>query len=434
MAVTFEQFFAAISKQESGGNYNAVGVWVSGDRAYGKYQVMGNNIPSWTKAYYGKSLTPQQFLNSPAAQEAVARGKLQSYWNKYGARGAASAWYSGNASLSESTKPQPGGPSIKEYVDSVLNHAAGFPAGGSSSSTTKAPSQAKEVPMAKNEAAEEYGFVLALFESNKELKALFDKAVKGGWTAAKFQAELRDTKWFKTRGKSEREYLTLQYGDPATAKQKMDQAKIQARQFGNQLGIVESDYTLKKIETAAYNMVAKGWTEDQVRNYLGQYVYFGNGQAQGEGGEAFDSMREYSYAMGVKNSDSWYADRARNIARGMATIQDYEAQIRKQAIALFPGWKKQLEGGQTVSDLASPYFQSMSSILELPGGSVNLFDPTIKKALQYKDPKTAQQAVKPLWQFENELRNDSRWKQTKNAQDSIMQTAHQVLADFGVAY
>ena len=92
---TFEQFFSAISEQESNGNYSAKGVWVNGDRAYGKYQVMGANIPSWTRTYYGKSLTPQQFLNNPKAQEAVARGVLKSYFNKWGARGAAAAWYAG---------------------------------------------------------------------------------------------------------------------------------------------------------------------------------------------------------------------------------------------------------------------------------------------------------------------------------------------------
>jgi hypothetical protein len=78
--------------------------------------------------------------------------------------------------------------------------------------------------------------------------------------------------------------------------------------------------------------------------------------------------------------------------------------------------------------------QSMSQILELPQGSINLFDPTIKQALDYKNPTTLQSEAKPLWQFENEIRNDPRWRKTQNAQNSIMQVAHQVLADFGVKY
>ena len=116
------------------------------------------------------------------------------------------------------------------------------------------------------------------------------------------------------------------------------------------------------------------------------------------------------------------------------TVQDAQNAIKKQAQAMFPAWTKQLDAGQTVADLASPYMQSMAQILEVNPGSVNLFDPTIKKALQYKDPKTGATTSQPLWSFENTLRNDPRWKQTKNAQDSVMQNAHQVLSDFGLVY
>src|SRR5262249_28208119 len=31
------------------------------DRAYGKFGVMGANVPAWTQKYYGQALTPQQF-------------------------------------------------------------------------------------------------------------------------------------------------------------------------------------------------------------------------------------------------------------------------------------------------------------------------------------------------------------------------------------
>ena len=42
-------YASAISSIESGGNYQEKGpVTSSGDRAYGKYQIMGQNIPGWT--------------------------------------------------------------------------------------------------------------------------------------------------------------------------------------------------------------------------------------------------------------------------------------------------------------------------------------------------------------------------------------------------
>lgn len=66
------------------------------DWAYGKYQVMGRNIPSWTKEALGKSLTIDQFRNSPEAQEKVAEYKLLNYFNQYGTvQDVASVWFTG---------------------------------------------------------------------------------------------------------------------------------------------------------------------------------------------------------------------------------------------------------------------------------------------------------------------------------------------------
>ena len=83
-----------------------------------------------------------------------------------------------------------------------------------------------------------------------------------------------------------------------------------------------------------------------------------------------------------------------------------------------------------MSDLASSYMQDYQKILEVGPGQLNLFDPTLTKALQYKDP-SGQNASMPLWQFDQTLRNDPRWKQTQNAQDSVMGTAHSILQSFG---
>lgn len=438
---TFEQVYRAISEQESAGSggYKAVGQPVNGHRAYGKYQVMDFNIPSWTRTYYGKSLTPEQFRNNPAAQEAVARGVLKSYYNKWGARGAAAAWYAGpgNHNLDQSTRPQPGGPSIKGYVDSVISKAYKYPAGGgggSSGGGGKPSYSEQEVKkMSKGELAEEYGFVDSLLTSNPELKKLFDKAVKGQWTPQKFQAELRDTKWWKTHSESERKFLTLKFGDPKTADQKIDQAYTHVRQLANQMGIVETAENLKRMKAWAYNVVAKGWDDSMLRNDIGKYVYF-NEKQQGEGGQAMMDLKKYAYDMGVTMSGSWYADKSRLIIRGMATEQDMKDEINKHAKGLYPEYAKQIDAGQTMADIASPYVQSMQNILEVPAGSLSVQDKTIKSALQNKNKKTGENEAMPLWQFENQLRNDPRWKKTQNAQNSLMQVAHQVLSDFGVAY
>lgn len=89
----------AIKDIESrGGNYGAIGpVTRSGDQAYGAYQMMGANIPSWTQQSLGVSMTPQQFLNDPSAQDKTFNNIYGGYLDKYGMSGASSKWFTGSA-------------------------------------------------------------------------------------------------------------------------------------------------------------------------------------------------------------------------------------------------------------------------------------------------------------------------------------------------
>jgi len=434
---TFDQLMYGIAIQETGGHGTVDYGKVNAYGAVGKYQVLKSNVPGWSKQVLGYSISWQTFRDRPDLQEKIVRGILYGYYKKWGARGAAAAWYAGpgNHDLDMSTHSQPGGPSIKGYVDSVLNHASAYKGGGSGGGGGGGGGgEDNKVPMSRGETAESYGYVTALFDAVPELKKLFNKAVDKGWSTEKFQAAIRDTHWWKSHSQQERDYLTKTYGDPATAKQEYHAAYTHVQQLAAQLGIQPNDQTKKFLNAMAYNVAAKGWSDDQLRAEMGKRVYFDGDHWYGQGGEEVQKLKDYAYSMGVTMASTWFTNGARDIVRGMGTEQDYMSQIRKQAKAQFPQWSKQIDAGQSVMDLANPYLTTMAQILELPGGSINLFDPTIKKALNYKDPNTGEGQAKPLWQFENELRNDPRWKKTQNAQDSLMQVGHQVLADFGLKY
>lgn len=106
----------AIAGIESGGKYDALGpVTKTGDRAYGKYQVMGANIPEWTKAHAGREMTPQEFVASPEAQDAVFKGQFGQYANKYGNEGAARAWFAGEGGMNDPGRRDQLGTSVADY-------------------------------------------------------------------------------------------------------------------------------------------------------------------------------------------------------------------------------------------------------------------------------------------------------------------------------
>jgi hypothetical protein len=111
----------AISRIESGGRYDLQGpVTSGGDRAYGKYQVMGANIPQWTKDALGRSMTPAEFLASPQAQDTVFNHRFGSYVNKYGPGGAARAWFAGEGGMNNPNARDQLGTSVGSYERQFL--------------------------------------------------------------------------------------------------------------------------------------------------------------------------------------------------------------------------------------------------------------------------------------------------------------------------
>ena len=101
--------------------YDALGpVTKSGDRAYGKYQVMGENIPSWTKEILGVEMTPDEFLADPTAQDKVARAKLGQYIQQTGSpQDAASMWFTGKPLAQGANLKDQNGVSGSQYASTA---------------------------------------------------------------------------------------------------------------------------------------------------------------------------------------------------------------------------------------------------------------------------------------------------------------------------
>jgi len=120
-------FGNAIASIESGGKYDALGpVTKSGDRAYGKYQIMGANVGPWTKEVLGQEMNPQAFAASPQAQDAVFNAKFGQYAQKYGPEGAARAWFAGEGGMNNLNAKDQLGTTVGQYGQRFAQ-AAGLP-------------------------------------------------------------------------------------------------------------------------------------------------------------------------------------------------------------------------------------------------------------------------------------------------------------------
>lgn len=119
-----DKLLRAIKSQESGDDYRAVN---RDSGALGGYQVMPFNLfggSEWDRKALGRDVSRDEFLNNPGLQDAIARWQLGNYLRKYGAAGAAVAWYGGEGSVKNmhSRTTQAGGyPSLYAYWTSVLS-------------------------------------------------------------------------------------------------------------------------------------------------------------------------------------------------------------------------------------------------------------------------------------------------------------------------
>lgn len=166
---TMANFAAAIKQIESGsfaGNYQAIGnLTSSGDRAYGAYQVMGNNIPSWTQGAIGKSLTPTQFLQNPGAQDAVFQKYFGAAMQQYGSpQQAASVWFTGGPlNQRNGSAMDVNGMTGNQYVNQFTNNLKTL-----SATTGKVSGAVGNLGNASNQAAggvSQFGSALSQFPS-----------------------------------------------------------------------------------------------------------------------------------------------------------------------------------------------------------------------------------------------------------------------------
>ena len=125
----------AIAGIESGGGgnpYTKLGnPTASGDRAFGKYQVMGANIAPWTKEVLGRPMSSQEFLANPQAQEAVFKAKFGQLQQKYGPEGAAKAWFAGEGGMNHPDRTDVNGTSVAGYGQKFAQAGGAGPQGAS---------------------------------------------------------------------------------------------------------------------------------------------------------------------------------------------------------------------------------------------------------------------------------------------------------------
>ena len=266
-----------------------------------------------------------------------------------------------------------------------------------------------------------FGITADLIRQFPELQKVFDLWKAGNTTDA--ELEYYKTSYYKNLTSTSQTRQKKKASQPGVYAQELEAYKLEQKKRLTGKGITVSDAVLED----AY---LKGLTDIQLD--LNALVAAKGKPIGGSTLGSVQSLKEYADAFGMSYSqrslDAW----SQGIFSGTTTAEDIQAQIRRDSASAFPGYADQINKGTSVEALASAYKSSMANILEIDADTITFNDPTLRRALQYigADGKPA---VKPIWQFETELRQDPRWEKTDNARKTVDSLSLKVLRDLGLA-
>src|SRR5215472_5371972 len=286
-------------------------------------------------------------------------------------------------------------------------------------------------PPDKETLASNYGMSYAFFQSAPpELKSLFQEAVKNTWTPDVFTAHLKQTKWWAANSGTMRQAAVLKSEDPATYQAQIAAAQSAAGAEAVKQGAILSTAQLNKLAT---NIVTYGWNNEQVANFLGQYVDFNDKHViGGQAGQIYNQLRQYAYQQGVQLSDNTIKTYAQYVVRGLSDMNGIMNQIQGTAAGKYPAFAQQIQAGATVKDMTAPYEQIMAKELNIDPQSIDPSNKLIQQAINQRDAKGQPAPAMSLTDFQNLVRNQSDWGKTQAAINTTGQVARQVLQNLGV--
>ena len=210
--------------------------------------------------------------------------------------------------------------------------------------------------------------------------------------------------------------------------------------YRDELKALELSRTSKRSTVKGVSVGTYGVTEQERKNvmnkYINQYATIKIANAASGDPLAVASLQKGNFGLAYSDLRSTYADNGipvndKSLAQLAldSTVNPDKMKsnlnlIRLQAKTFYPALANQIDNGYSVKQLLSPYLQTRANILEEDPDAIDIKQLT-KVA---SDPK----GLMGLYDYEVSLRNDPKWRYTKNAQDSISDVATGIAEMFGL--
>lgn len=272
------------------------------------------------------------------------------------------------------------------------------------------------------------GISRSMLDMFPELQPVFDLLVEE--KDAQAEQLFYDTEFYKNNIGAVQTRLKAKAEQPGAYAKLLEDYKIKTKKRLSQLGVRGmSDADFDELAQLAYDT---GMSDAQVDQWITQHNKLG--EIGGVTGGNIADLQSYARSFGVAGylDKNYWSAKSQSLFSGDITSEDIQSDIRNMAASAFPGYADQIRNGVSVDSIASAYRGAIANVLEIDPDSITYDNPHLKKALQAVGPD-GKPIVKPLWQFEKELRSTREWEYTNNARDTLDALSLKVLRDWGVA-
>lgn len=153
-----------------------------------------------------------------------------------------------------------------------------------------------------------------------------------------------------------------------------------------------------------------------------------SGKFGGAARQTIDELAAFADNMGLNYGNQVFAKDMQSIIAGQKTAEEIFNSYRESAAQLYSGFADRLRQNPklTLKDLASPYINTMASLLEVDPNTISVTNPVLQGAIAKVDG-----TIKPISEFVKDVKNMDAWKFTKNAKEEAVDLASSFKRAFG---